>query len=121
MPRRAESPPVPANVSVYRANVERLQEELRRVDPLAGGRYVRDFLREYSHRAPFSGQAGDPECSHAPDTPFVDVNALWDGIDEYYLAVPLAGGVEGGFGTSSLGVPRTRPEDSPTDLVTTCP
>ncbi len=76
---------------------------------------------EYSHQSPFSGQAGDPECSAPPALPVQDTNAVGDGQAYYYLAVDLSGAVEGSFGRSSLLTLRTRPEDSPTDLVTTCP
>ena len=97
------APATIANVRVYRGSIGALRAQ-------------------YSHVSPFSGQAGDPECSMAAGASFTDTNGYRDGNDYYYLVVPLNGSAEGSFGTRSNGAPRTRPEDSPTDLVTNgCP
>jgi hypothetical protein len=76
----------------------------------------------YSHRSPYSGVAGDPECAAAPTAALADPSVRGDGRNWYYLAVPLSGATEGSFGSSSRGVARPRPEESATDLVVnTCP
>jgi hypothetical protein len=80
------------------------------------------LLTEYSHASPFTGAPGNPECSAPAAVPVSDPAAIGDGQAYYYLAVDYTSGVEGTFGRNSLLVLRTRPEDSPTDLVVSaCP
>jgi len=79
---------------------------------------------EYTHSAPFSGQAGNPECSWSAGTAFTDTAALGDGRNYYYVAAAWAAGTGtlGGLGEDSQGTLRPRPDDSPTDRVTDgCP
>lgn len=83
---------------------------------------VRTLQAGYSHRSPFSGQAGDPECSAPPAVTIDDSATLGDGFAWYYLVVDVTTGTEGTFGRRSDSLLRTRPEDSATDPVTNaCP
>ncbi len=71
------------------------------------------------HVSPFSGVPGEPECAASPSATISDPGTPGNA---YYLAVPLIGSFEGGFGVATTGGARTRPEGSHLDGVTlSCP